>query len=234
MNYYSWVFVRLRCAYLTKLNQASHSMLERRMNIDTVQHPNFVIRLIVVIKIYLLLSCRRWKCVSLGACSMFRLYTLLLFFFISFAGLLACLLVSFFYTAQSTTPHTVCICYINPTCHLYFIFFSSSQSLYIVANVCFLWSQITKTHCSMRVMCTYNICMYVLCMFSRRNLIILNRFAWFTSAAAAQIIFTREYFAHLHSVLFFFFFLLLNFFFTNLILLFSYHSHTLCTYNVYQ
>lgn len=66
-------------------------------------------------------------------------------------------------------------------------------------------------------------------MFSRRNLIILNRFAWFAPAAAAQIIFTREYFALLHSVLFFFFF-----FFTIFILLF-YVFHTLHTYiNIFK
>lgn len=47
------------------LNQASHSMLEFRMNVITMQHPNFVVQLIVVINFYLLLSGCRWKCLTM-------------------------------------------------------------------------------------------------------------------------------------------------------------------------
>lgn len=76
-----------------KLNQASHSMLEFRMNVITMQHPNFVVQLIVVINFYLLLSGCRWKCLTMrkvpqhthsqGLCESIRhLFSIWFFFFI--------------------------------------------------------------------------------------------------------------------------------------------------------
>lgn len=69
-------------------------------------------------------------------------YIHFIFFFIFL--LLACLLLSFSHRAKY--HHTQCCVYAMwiqlVTC---VVFFFSSQSLYIVANVCFPWSQITKT-----------------------------------------------------------------------------------------
>lgn len=79
---------------LMELNQASHSMLQFRSNVlDNVQHQNFLIRLVVAINLYLLLSCRRWK----------YMFSLLLCVSVFFSRVVSCFLLC--HSSQSTTAH---------------------------------------------------------------------------------------------------------------------------------